>query len=355
MKLKQILMILTAGCTTACFSHVYARPDSAAESDTLTLAMVGDIMMGTTYPDTLLPYKDGAFLFRDAKSVLKRADLAMGNLEGPLCDGGKSTKKDTLNNYAFRTPTSFAPLLRDAGFDFLSMANNHANDFGEEGIESTEQALHSQGIKYAGVKGHFEAAVIKRKGLRIGICAFGHNPYTLRHTDQATVKRVVSALRNQADIIVVSFHGGAEGRTQSRLPYGKEEFFKENRGSLREFAHYCIDLGADVVYGHGPHVVRCVEVYKGRFIAYSLGNFCTPYGISLKGISGQAPIVEIKINEKGQFLNGRIHSLVQRRGIGPRWDKNKGAARQMKMLSDLDVPASSAMVDARGNIRIKRK
>ena len=344
-----------AGWLSACFSHIYGMPPTEAAGDTITLAMVGDIMMGTTYPDTLLPYKDGAFLFRDTKQVLRRADIALGNLEGPLCDGGKSTKKDTLNNYAFRTPTSFAPLLRDAGFDFLSMANNHANDFGEEGILSTEQALHGQGIKYAGVKGRFEAAVIKRKGKRIGICAFGHNPYTLRHTDLQTVKRVILALQNRADIIVVSFHGGAEGRTRSHLPYGKEEFFKENRGSLRELAHYCIDLGADVGYGHGPHVVRCVEVYKGRFIAYSLGNFCTPYGISLKGISGQAPVVEIKINGEGQFLSGRIHSFVQRRGLGPRWDKNKGAARQMKMLSEADVPASSAAIDHQGNIRMKRR
>lgn len=344
-----------AGCLLVCLCHISARTVATPPSeDTLTIAMVGDIMMGTTYPDTLLPYKDGAFLFKDSKGVLRSADLAVGNHEGTLCDGGTCTKKDSVNCYAFRTPSSYAHLLHDAGFDFMSMANNHANDFGEEGIASTEQALRGQGIKYAGLRGRFEAAVIKRKGVRIGLCAFGHNYYTLNHTDMKTVKRVLDKLKELSDIIVVSIHGGAEGQKYCHLPNGKEVFLKENRGSLRELAHFCVDNGADVIYGHGPHVVRCVEVYKHRFIAYSLGNFCTPYGISLKGISGHAPIVVAKVNTKGEFLSGVIHSLVQRRGMGPRWDKGCSAARQMKMLSEEDVPGSEAYIDLKGNIKLKR-
>ena len=289
-------------------------------AQTLNIAMTGDIMMGTTYPSIMLPANDGRDLFRDAKDILTGADLTVGNLEGAICDGGRSTKGTGPNSYAFRTPTSYGHLLKEAGFDFLSMANNHANDFGLEGIESTERVLEEQGILFSGIDGRIESAVIERKGLKIGLCAFGHNSYTLKHTDLTTVGRIVDDLVSRCDLVIVSFHGGAEGRTKNHLPNGPETFLGENRGSLRQLAHFCIDHGADVVYGHGPHVVRAMEVYKDRFIAYSLGNFCTPYNVSLTGISGYAPVVEININADGSFIDGKIHSFLQTRGIGPRKD-----------------------------------
>lgn len=334
----------------ACFSST-----PALASDTLTVTMCGDIMMGTTYPDTLLPAHDGDLLFHDVTPVLSRADLAVGNLEGVLCNGGASTKDTVSNAYAFRTPTSYARHLRKAGFDFLSMANNHANDFGTEGIAATELCLRQQGIKFAGLKDRTETAIIERKGLKIGLCAFGHNPYTLKHTEPnlSTVARILDDLRQRADIIVVSFHGGAEGQRYAHLPDSMETFYKEKRGHLRRLAHFCIDHGADIVYGHGPHVVRAVEVYKGRFIAYSLGNFCTPYGMNLKGISGHAPVIEIKTARDGRFLKGQIHSFIQQKGIGPRRDRQNSVARQIKLLSEQDIPHSQARITSRGEIRNK--
>lgn len=321
--------------------------------DTLTIAMTGDIMMGTTYPSVMLPANDGKNLFRDVKDLLAKADLAVGNLEGTLCDGGETKKKLSNISYAFRMPTRFAPLLKEAGYDFLSMANNHANDFGTEGILSTEQCLNEQDIRFSGIAGRTRCAVVERNGVRYGLCAFGHNGYTMQHNDLALVKEILDELREKSDIVVVSFHGGAEGQSYSHLPQGREIFLNEDRGSLREFAHFCIDNGADVVYGHGPHVVRCVEVYQGRFIAYSLGNFCTPYGINLKGISGYAPVVTIQIGNDGRFLKGKIHSFIQQRGIGPRKDETNAVPRQMKMLSDADVPNSMARLDNQGNIKLK--
>ena len=322
-------------------------------AQTLNIAMTGDIMMGTTYPSMMLPANDGRDLFRDAKDILVGADLTVGNLEGAICDGGRSTKGTGPNSYAFRTPTSYGHLLKEAGFDFLSMANNHANDFGLEGIESTESVLDEQGILYSGIAGRVESAVIERKGLTIGLCAFGHNSYTLKHTDLNTVGRIVDDLVSRCDLVIVSFHGGAEGRTKSHLPYGPETFLGENRGSLRQLAHFCIDHGADVVYGHGPHVVRAMEVYKDRFIAYSLGNFCTPYNVSLTGISGYAPVVEININADGSFIDGKIHSFLQTRGIGPREDTTGSVAREIRNLSNTDIPQSQATIDAQGNISLK--
>ena len=338
---------------TVASAVVEASEPERSMPDTLTIAMTGDIMMGTTFPSVMLPANDGKNLFRDVKDLLVNADLAVGNLEGALCDGGQSTKKVSNVSYAFRMPTRFAPLLKDAGFDFLSMANNHANDFGTEGIESTERCLKEQDIRFSGIAGRVRSAVVERNGVRYGLCAFGHNGYTMKHNDLSLVKDVIDELRQQSDIVVVSFHGGAEGQSYSHLPQGREIFLNEDRGSLREFAHFCIDNGADVVYGHGPHVVRCVEVYQGRFIAYSLGNFCTPYGISLKGISGYAPVVTIQIGNDGRFLGGKIHSFIQQRGLGPRKDETNAVPRQMKMLSDADVPQSMARIDNKGNIILK--
>ena len=326
----------------------------AGHAQELSIAMTGDVMMGTTFPSIMLPANDGRYLFKDAKDILTRTDLTVGNLEGAICDGGKSTKGDGPNSYSFRTPTSYGHLLKEAGFDFMSMANNHANDFGIEGIESTESVLDAQGILYSGIEGRIESAVIERKGLKIGLCAFGHNSYTLKHLDLETVGRIVDDLVAKCDLVIVSFHGGAEGRTKSHLPNGPETFLGENRGSLRQLAHFCVDHGADVVYGHGPHVVRGIEVYKNRFIAYSLGNFCTPYNVNLKGISGYAPIVEISINKDGSFLKGKIHSFLQTKGIGPRTDKKKSVALEMKRLSETDLPHSQAKIDSNGNIELKK-
>ena len=328
-----------------------------ARADTLTVAMTGDIMMGTTYPTTRLPANDGRDLFADTAPVLREATLAVGNLEGALCDGGTSTKKGGANSFAFRTPTSYAHLLEEAGYDFLSMANNHSNDFGDTGILSTEKSLDGCGIAYSGLTGRREWTVVERGGVRWGLCAFGHNLKTLKHADLGKVKEILDTLKAHSDLIVVSFHGGAEGSDKGHLPYGREVCFGENRGELRTFAHFCIDNGASVVYGHGPHVTRCVEVYKGRFIAYSLGNFCTPYGMGLSGTLGYAPVITVRVlSTTGEFVDGRIHPFIQRSGVGPRRDPSGVVTRHIKALSDADVPGSEAVVQEGGEIsRLRSK
>ena len=324
----------------------------AVRGDTLVVAMCGDIMMGTTYPTTQLPANDGRDIFLDTKPLTLAADIALGNLEGAITDAGHCTKGKGPNSYAFRMPTRFGHLLSEAGYDYVSQANNHANDFDHEGILSTEQVLSDLGIKFSGIAGRTESAVVERNGVRYGVCAFGHNSYTIKHLDLQTVKRIIDDLKPKCDILIVTFHGGAEGRDKCHLPQGTETFLGENRGNLREFTHFCIDNGADVVFGHGPHVCRAMEVYKGKFIAYSLGNFCTPYGISLTGISGYAPVVTININKEGQFLSGKIHSFIQQRGLGPRKDDTNAVAREIRALTESDIKGSPIRIDDKGNITL---
>ena len=327
-----------------------AQPPAPVE---LTVSVCGDIMMGTTYPTVRLPENDGANLFDAPREVLKGADLTLGNLEGTLCDGGKSTKGDGKNSYSFRTPVSYAKNLKEAGFDYLSMANNHSNDFGETGLNSTERALDGQGIGYSGVEGRREWYVLERKGIRIGICAFGHNSYTIKHTSLPRVKEILDTLGKISDVVVVSFHGGAEGADKEHLPRGSEIFLGEDRGDLRNLAHFCVDNGADLVYGHGPHVCRGMEVYKSRFIVYSLGNFCTPYGMSLTGVKAYAPVITVRIRDNGAFVEGKIHPFIQQSGKGPLADSSGEVIRRLKYLSESDLPESSAKIDLEGNIRRK--
>lgn len=325
----------------------------AQKKDTIQFAFTGDIMMGTTFPEVQLPAEDGRNLFKHVAPIISKADIAAGNLEGTLCDGGTTTKKMSNVCYAFRTPTSYAPLLKQAGYDFLSMANNHVNDFGDFGLNSSMKALDKIGIKYAGLEGLCEWSVLEKDGRRYGFCAFSHNRKTCDHRNYNTVRRIIRELKAKCDFVIVSFHGGAEGSKHNRLPYGPETFVGENRGSLREMAHLCIDEGANVVFGHGPHVCRAVEVYKGKFIAYSLGNFCTPYGMNLRGISGYAPVLTVRVLKDGTFVDGQIHSFIQQRGQGPLPDTQNLVAKEMKRLTELDMPNACISISENGAIRKK--
>ena len=332
----------------------YEEADTLAEdhptADTLVVAMTGDIMMGTTYPDTLLPAGDGRALFVDVRDILASADLAVGNLEGTLCDSAATRKRKSEHSYSFRTPVRFAARLKEAGYDYLSLANNHTFDFGYDGMLSTEKALDGQGISYSGIRHRQESVVLERGGIRYGLCSFGHNAHTLRHQELSKVREVLDSLRSRADVVVVSFHGGGEGMAFSHLPDSTEVFLGENRGSLRRFARFCIDNGADIVFGHGPHVVRCVEMYKNRFIAYSLGNFCTPYSISIAGISGYAPVIVVDTDRRGKFIGGRIYPFVQRRGLGPRRDTSNVVIRHIRMLTEADVFGGRLEISGDGRI-----
>ena len=320
----------------------------------LTIAMCGDIMMGTTYPTVRLPQNDGADIFSDVQQLFRDADLSAGNLEGVICEGGTCTKNvSKANNYAFRMPESYAHLLKDAGFDYLNLANNHTNDFGAFGLKRTRQILEEQGIAYTGLP-DCESIVIEKNGVRYGICSFGQNSYTLKHTDTASVTRIVTALRPQCDILVVNFHGGAEGTKHSHLPEGTEYYLGENRGNLREFAHHCIDLGADLVFGHGPHVTRAVELYKDHLIAYSLGNFCTTFGVNVSGLTGYAPVLVARISRDGRFVDGRIHSFIQTPGTGPKLDASDKVAQHMRTLSLTDFRGDCGL-DISDNGTLTRK
>ncbi|MEE8345084.1 MAG: CapA family protein [Woeseiaceae bacterium] len=299
----------------------------------LTIAAVGDMMLGTDYPENHLPDDDGVGFLAAVTPVLSMADITFGNLEGVLVDGGEPGKKcsNPAACYRFRSPPRYVERYVAAGFDVLSLANNHARDFGEEGRLATMQTLAAAGIYHSGLEGHF--ASFTSNGLSVALIAFAVTKNSNMMLDYDLSAQTIAEQARSHDIVIVSFHGGAEGRDVVHLPFDEEEYYGEPRGDVVKFSRMMVDAGADLVIGHGPHVVRAMERYKGRLIAYSLGNFATYYGISVEGIKGIAPILIATINGTGEFVEGWIHSTMQIRPGGPQIDEEQRALNLIRRLS----------------------
>jgi 2',3'-cyclic-nucleotide 2'-phosphodiesterase (5'-nucleotidase family) len=208
-------------------------------------------------------------------------------------------------------------------------------------------------LHYAGLKDICETARFEKDGIKYGFVGFAPNRGTVSINDISYAKSLVAGLAKDCDIVIVSFHGGAEGRAYNRVPKKSEMFYGENRGNVYEFSHAMVDAGADIVFGHGPHVVRGVELYKDRMIAYSLGNFCTAGDFSITGISGYAPILKVYTDRQGKFLEGKLFSALQKDKTGPVMDPDHLAAKEIKRLTELDFPTTPITISLTGEIRRK--
>ena len=327
-----------------------APPTPDKSSFRIRFASVGDMMLGTDFPENHLPDDDGVSFLAAVTPALSAADIAFGNLEGVLVDGGEPAKqcKDPSACYLFRSPTRYASYYRDAGFDVLSLANNHARDFGEEGRTSTMQALDAVGIHHSGREGDF--ASFETNGLTVAVLAYAVTKESNMMLDYELAETTVAEFAATHDIVVVTFHGGAEGVGAINLPFGEEEYYGEPRGDVVLFARCMVDAGADLVLGHGPHVVRAAERYKDRLIAYSLGNFATYYGISVAGIKGIAPILITTLDGNGRFVDGEIISTIQLRPAGPSIDEKHRALNLMRGLSIEDFENPGLRFESNGKI-----
>lgn len=331
-----------------------ATPKKEKNTEPVTIAAVGDIMLGSPFPnETRMPPNDGADLLKEVAPILSAADIAFGNLEGPLADGGISEKCGTgrPNCFAFRMPTRYGKYLKKAGFDVVSVANNHASDFGDAGRASTRETLDALGIKHAGSdKFQFSTAYLAAKGKTIAFIGFAHNNIVPNVNDLSLARRLVLEADKKADIVVVSFHGGAEGAANQNVPRRTEIFFGEARGNLPLFARTVIDAGADLVLGHGPHVVRGMEIYKDRLIAYSLGNFATYGWFRLEGGTAESLVLEVELDPDGKFLNGKINPVIlEGRGI-PTLDKTNSAIKTVRNLSLQDFAENAPKITDEGVI-----
>lgn len=333
------------------------EPTPPTNKEPITIAAVGDIMMGSPFPnDSRMPPNDGADLLKESTPILSAADIAFGNLEGPMIDSGISAKcrPGSTQCFAFRVPTRYGKYLKEAGFDVMSVANNHAGDFGLAGRTSTQKVLDEQGIKYAGsLDPPATIAYLEAKGKRVAMIAFGHNNGMPSINDLPGARQLVAEAKKKADIIIVSFHGGAEGTDRQNVPNRNEIFLGENRGNLPAFTHAVIDEGADLVLGHGPHVMRGMEMYKERLIVYSMGNFCTYGWFGLAAETALSEIVEAKLDWDGKFLGGKINAVkLEGKGI-PVLDKSGQSIKVVRNLSTTDFGVNAPKIADDGTITPK--
>ncbi|MCO6510627.1 MAG: CapA family protein [Aridibacter famidurans] len=344
-------------------SSLVGDPKPVKPADSISIAAVGDIMLGSPFPnDSRMPPEDGATLLEPVTEILSSADIAFGNLEGPLADGGESEKcrPNSTRCFAFRMPTHYGEYLKKAGFDVMSVANNHAGDFGAAGRRTTRETLDKLGIYHAGSdSGTYSTAYLTAGGKKIAFIGFATNAISLNVNNLAAARTAVEKADRVADIVVVSFHGGAEGSAAKRVPNKTEIFFREKRGNLPLFSKTVIDAGADLVLGHGPHVLRGMEIYKDRLIAYSLGNFATYGWFRLEGDTAETLVLTVNIAPDGRFLDGKIHPFVlEGRGILAK-DETGSAIRTIRSLSQVDFPASAPSISddgtvAQSNVSVKR-
>lgn len=329
------------------------RPLPMPQPKGLILMAVGDVMLGTDFPSiaSLPPNDDPMVLLGPALPAFARADMLFGNLEGAFLDGGQPAKvcRDMSKCYLFRVPTRYARTMKEAGFTHLSLANNHVGDFGLRAQQRTIRLLDSLGIAHAGLatrRTHIDTI----QGLLVGLCAFAPNSGTAQLNDYECLRRTVQALDSVCDIVIASCHMGAEGRTAAHITRKTEQFCGENRGNPYQIARVLIDAGADVVIGHGPHVPRAFDLYKGRFIAYSLGNFCTYGHFALAGISGYAVLLELQLDQDGAFRCGQLHPFrqVPPGGLSP--ESRGEVISYLRSLTAHDIPEGRLVIDANGKI-----
>lgn len=318
----------------------------------VSISATGDIVMGNAPQQ--LPIGDGVGFFDSVKEALA-ADLVMGNLEQPLTDDTGTSKcaPDAEHCHQFRVPPHYAAHLRDAGFTVMNQANNHSYDYGPAGFRNTQRALEAHGIQYTGEAGRI--TVVKAGQVRVAVVGFSPYAGTNSVLDIPGAKRLIQEASAKADLVVVQAHMGAEGADKTRVRPGTEMFLGENRGDPIAFSRAVVDAGADLVIGHGPHVLRGMEFYKGRLIAYSLGNFAGGGGtLSNRGPLGLGGVLRVALAADGEWVSGQFISTYMDDVGRPTVDHKGRALEVLRRLSLADFPDSAPTFAEDGTISVGR-
>ena len=227
---------------------------------TLTVSVVGDCTLGTDenfdYDTSLNAYFESygkEYFFQNVKSIFEADDLTIANNEGTFTESYDREDK----TFAFKAPASFAGIYSCSSVEAVNTANNHSHDYGEQSFQDTMDALDAEGIVHFG---YDETAVMDVKGVKVGLIGIYELNDHLERKQQ--LEDNINKVKDEgAELVIVIFHWGNE----------KETVPDSNQTTLGRLA---IDLGADLVCGHHPHVLQGVEEYRGKNIVYSLGNFC---------------------------------------------------------------------------------
>jgi hypothetical protein len=319
---------------------VTAAPRTAPGPGPVTISLVGDTDLGDT---PMLP-PDAATYLDPVRGALA-APIVFGNLEGTLTDTGSSKcGAASTQCYAFRAPPSYAYYLRAAGFTVLNSANNHAHDFGAEGVADTSAALSVAGVTQAGLLG--QVPVVRVGSTTVAFVDFAPYTNTNNLLDFATAKTLIQQARSRADIVVVYMHAGAEGSGADHVTGQEETYVGEDRGNPEVFAHAAIDDGADLVVASGPHVLRGMELYRGHLVAYSLGNFAGYHNFATSGDLALSGILKVTLDGRGRLVSGTFTSLTLNSDGRPGVDPSGAAGRFVAQLSAEDFGTRAALSTA---------
>jgi hypothetical protein len=336
--------------------HETGRPAVATAAalppgETFTLAWGGDFTPGSAYGR---PPDRARGMLGAVAAPLRRADIAALNLEGTFGHGGpeKCARGRSPTCFAFQAPARNAVALGDAGVDVVNLANNHAWDYGASGMGQTVTAARRHGAKVTGRPG--EITLVDLPRARVAFAGFAAYRWASPLREPLAVRALVQRAARQANVVVVLMHAGAEGAGQSRTPDRDEEAFGELRGNPRAFAHTAVDAGADLVLGSGPHVLRGMELYRGRLIAYSLGNLAGWRNFSLRGDSALSGLLRVRVGPRGAFAAGAFTPLVLRGPGVPSRDASGAASRLVTRVGRLDFGPRAVAVSSSGRLRAPR-
>lgn len=242
------------------------------EKEGVRMAFVGDVLLASTV-ETVLKQKGYDYPYSQLKEYLQKPDITIANLEQPLTDKGTPDKNQI---YTFRASAAVLPAFKEAGFDVVNLANNHMMDFGAVGLLDTLEHLDKAGIKRTGagknIEEAYKPAIVEANGTKVAFLGFSRKypnaswkagpgkPGTTQAYNHTEAVEAIKKTKQQADLVVAIAHWGEE-RKDKPEPY------------QRDLAKHFIDAGADLVIGGHPHVLQGFEKYKGKWIAYSLGNF----------------------------------------------------------------------------------
>ncbi len=316
----------------------------------LRIKAVGDVMPGSYTPHPRIPADSGKSIIKSVGDYLKNSDLSIGNFEGAFVKEGikpnKCSDSSRKKNHCFEfgVPEKLAKMLPEMGFNAMTFDNNHCNDYGIDGYLNTLYVFDELKMPVSGQRMPISLTI---KNKKISIIAFGFDKNSFKITNLEETDSIIKELKEKNDIVIVSFHGGGEGKKALYIADSTEYFLGGNRGNVIKFARTTINAGADLVFGHSPHVLRAIELYKGKLIAYSMGNFLTYGHFNLSAENGITAILDVELNlENGNFINGRIIPFKQRKPGIPYFDENNSAIKLMQKLVSAHKDANLIINDS---------
>jgi hypothetical protein len=334
---------LTDHLSTCGWPTLHRPPRARIVLSSVGFAFVGDTILGNT-PE--LPAQPGDYL--DPVRSRLAAAVTFGNYEGTFTTvaTGKCGTSSGSTCYQFRNPPSYAKIFHNDGYDVLNLANNHSHDFGSAGLQSTKDAITGAGMRYTGLPGQITYVI--RNGIRIAFVGFAPYSSTNNLLDLSTAASLIRTANRHARVVVVYMHAGAEGASADHVTGQEEHFLGEDRGNPKRFAHLAVDNGASVVVASGPHVMRGMQFYKHRLIAYSLGDFANYRNFNTSGVLADSGILRLTLSDTGAFRRAQLVS-VQLATDG-RASRGGDSVSFVRRLSTDDFGTSAPRLSSTGRI-----